>query len=318
MHYSIVHITKFRYSGFVSESVMELRLHPRTDETQRCLQFALSLNPAADVFDYSDHLGNAIHHFDIPKQHKELEITTRSLVEVFPKKELPESLSPDAWNEVDALTEHNDFWDFLIPSEFAKPTDSLLSLANEFGLQRRNDPLTVLKELNEFLYDSFSYNPETTHVHSPIDEAMGHRSGVCQDFSNIMIAIVREMKIPCRYVSGYLFHRDGDRSHVAEDSTHAWVEAYLPSLGWVWVGFDPTNNILAGERHIRIAVGRDYADVPPTRGVFKGQVDSELSVAVKVLTADLDEIVSATTEIIKMKDDMIVARQFQQSQQQQQ
>jgi transglutaminase-like putative cysteine protease len=107
---------------------------------------------------------------------------------------------------------------------------------------------------------------------------------VCQDYTHIMIALVRELGIPCRYVSGYLYHRRDDTSSSAPDATHAWVEALLPGLGWV--GFDPTNNTPVAERHIRVAVGRDYADVPPTRGVFKGQADTELGVAVQVRLAD--------------------------------
>ena len=116
-------------------------------------------------------------------------------------------------------------------------------------------------------------------MNSPIEVALEQRRGVCQDFAHIMTAIARHWGIPCRYVSGYLYHK-GSRDRSAADATHAWVEAYLPSLGWV--GFDPTNNIMAGERHIRAAVGRDYADVPPTRGTYKGGADSELSIAVSL------------------------------------
>src|SRR5262249_22590678 len=117
---------------------------------------------------------------------------------------------------------------------------------------------------------------------SPIDLALEAKKGVCQDFAHIMIAICRAWGVPARYVSGYLFtDRDGDRSD--PDATHAWVEVFLPSLRWV--GIDPTNNILAGERHVAVAVGRDYGDVPPSRGVYKGEADSELDVAVSVTRA---------------------------------
>ena len=115
---------------------------------------------------------------------------------------------------------------------------------------------------------------------SPIDDAIKSRQGVCQDFAHIMIALVRSLRIPCRYVSGYLYRRAQDHDRSVVDATHAWVEALLPPLGWV--GFDPTNCLLAGDRHIRTAIGRDYADVPPTRGIFRGQTASELSVAVRV------------------------------------
>jgi len=160
-----------------------------------------------------------------------------------------------------------------------QPTDLLRALADEIVARRRDDPLTLIRQLNARLYESIAYKPQTTRVDSPIDEALANRAGVCQDFSHILLSLLREIGIPCRYVSGYLAHQQGvDRS--AEDATHAWVEALLPRLGWV--GFDPTNNIIAGDHHIRVAIGRDYTDVPPTRGVFKGDATSELSVAVRV------------------------------------
>jgi transglutaminase-like putative cysteine protease len=138
----------------------------------------------------------------------------------------------------------------------------------------------LLRQLNGALFEWFDYVPRSTRVNSPIDEAIDSRRGVCQDFAHTMIALVRLVGIPCRYVSGYLYHgeRDHDRSNA--DATHAWVEALLPQLGWV--GFDPTNNLLAHARYIRTAIGRDYADVPPTRGVYRGRTDSEMYVAVKV------------------------------------
>ena len=171
-----------------------------------------------------------------------------------------------------------------MPSRFATPTDLLRELARELNFQRRDDPLSLLRELTAALHDAFEYSPQSTEVDSLIDEALLNRRGVCQDLAHIMITLVRGVSIPCRYVSGYLFHRVEDKDRSAGDATHAWVEARLPGLGWV--GFDPTNNLIAGERHIRVAIGRDYSDVPPTRGVFKGEAKSELSVAVQVAPAN--------------------------------
>ena len=122
---------------------------------------------------------------------------------------------------------------------------------------------------------------------SPIDLALLTHAGVCQDFAHIMITLVRQLKIPCRYVSGYLYHEDQGHDRSPAAATHAWVEAYLGELGWV--AFDPTNNLMGCERHIRVAMGRDYADVPPTRGVYKGEAESELSVMVAVLPMDAPE-----------------------------
>ena len=145
---------------------------------------------------------------------------------------------------------------------------------------RQLDPLTAVTQLNRRLWESFDYVPGATEADSPIDLALESGSGVCQDFSHIMLAICRSWGIPARYVSGSLFTdaAEGDRSD--PDATHAWVEVFLPSLRWV--GFDPTNNVLAGERHVSVAIGRDYSDVPPSRGVYKGDEDSQLVVGVSV------------------------------------
>ena len=276
---------------------MEIRMQPRTDNQQNCLQFSLNLKPAPKSFVFQDQHGNLIHHFDIPAKHTQLEITTNSIVEVFEPAELPEDLPLNSWDEIDKLTFHEDFWEFTQPSFFAKTTEALENLAQELNLSRDEDALTLLKRINTFLNKDFDYAQDATEVDSPIDEAIKKRGGVCQDFSNIMIALARFLKIPCRYVSGYLFHRTDDRSHIAQDATHAWCEAYLPTVGWV--GFDPTNNLICADRHIRVAVGRDYADVPPTRGIFKGVAESDLTVAVKVTTADAEAVELKTSGILK-------------------
>lgn len=277
-------MTRFRYSAPISESIMEVRMQPRTEGAQRCMQFMLTTQPRAQVMSYRDYQGNHVHHFDVPGRYSQLTITAEALVELLPSPSLPPALESDAWAALDALTAAEDHWDMLMPSTFARPSDLLRDLAREFDVRRRADPLTLLRELNTAIYDSFDYSPQSTRVDSPIEEALHSRKGVCQDYAHIMIALVREMRIPCRYVSGYLFHRREDHDRSEEDATHAWVEALLPGMGWV--GFDPTNNLIAGERHIRTAVGRDYADVPPTRGVFKGDAESELDVGVKVSPTD--------------------------------
>jgi transglutaminase-like putative cysteine protease len=149
---------------------------------------------------------------------------------------------------------------------------------------RQRNPLEFVLNLSAQLYSKIAYVPKSTRVDSPIDHALESRQGVCQDFAHIMIALTRRIGLPCRYVSGYLFHKAGEKTRSAEGATHAWVETLLPGLGWV--GLDPTNNVLAGERHVRTSVGRDYADVPPTKGVFKGSADSQLLVAVHVAPSD--------------------------------
>lgn len=278
--YSIRHLTKYVYSQPVSESVMEVRMHPRSDSNQRCLSFTLSVSPRCRVFSYRDHLANNIHHFDIPGQHSQLVIVAESLVEQQPLAGIPLSLGPDSWQELDALIAEGDYWEMLLPSEFTAPTADLLQLANRLNVVRRDDPLSLLHEIKHGIYEYFDYTPRSTRVDSPIDEALLSRNGVCQDFAHIMIALVRHVGIPCRYVSGYLYHGKESHDRSTTDATHAWVEALLPQLGWV--GFDPTNDLIAGDRHIRTALGRDYADVPPTGGIFRGRTSSEMYVAVQV------------------------------------
>jgi transglutaminase-like putative cysteine protease len=281
MYYTVRHLTKFVYSNAVSESIMETRMHPRSDALQRCLNFQLSVSPRCRVFSYRDHLANNVHHFDIPGSHEQLVIVAESLVEMEQVLLPPSFLAPDAWNELDANVEAGDFWEFLFPSEFTSPTPLLEELAVKLDVRRRDDPLMVLHDLNEKLYRYFDYVPQSTEVDSPIDKALKQKSGVCQDFSHIMIALVRDrLRIPCRYVSGYLYHGEGDNDRSVTSATHAWVEAYLPQLGWV--GFDPTNWLVASDRHIRTAIGRDYADVPPTHGTFRGSANTDLTVAVRV------------------------------------
>jgi transglutaminase-like putative cysteine protease len=286
MAYSVRHITRFRYEPAVRESVMEVRMQPRTDARQRCLSFSLDVSPRASMMMYRDFFGNAVHHFDIPGQHELIEVAAQAIVEVLPPL-LAEASAAGDWEELDARVAQGDYWEMMLPSQYARPTELLEKLREKLDLKRRGNPLELLRELNTEMYEFFDYAPNTTKVDSPIDEALESRQGVCQDFAHIMIALVRQLKIPCRYVSGYLFHEDSAKDRSPAGATHAWVEAYLGELGWV--AFDPTNNLLGCERHIRVAIGRDYADVPPTRGVHKGEAGSELSVTVSVSPVDAPE-----------------------------
>src|SRR6266567_2897589 len=279
MIYSVRHVTKFRYKPAVRESVMEVRMQPRSEVNQRCLSFELGVKPSAAVMQYRDFLGNVVHHYDIAGTHTELTLNAESVVEVLPISD-PQIADAGSWEDLDALVAADGYYEMLLPSAFARPTPLLEQLAREMELERRGTPVRMLFEISEAIHEKFAYVPNSTQVDSPIDQALSERKGVCQDFAHIMIALVRKLRVPCRYVSGYLFHAQDDQSLASEGASHAWVEALLPGLGWT--GFDPTNNVLSGERHIRVAVGRDYAEVPPTRGVFKGGAESELSVSVTV------------------------------------
>lgn len=319
MIYSVRHTTTFRYEPAVRESVMEVRLQPRSDGEQRCLSFALEVDPAANVMQYRDFTGNTVHHFDIAGRHTQVKVTAQSAVEL---QSVPAPRPSDSgdWADLDALVACNDHWEMLLPSHFSHASESLGRLAKELKCERRGNPLTLLTEINESIYTLFAYVKNSTKVDSPIEEALQARQGVCQDFAHIMIALVRPLKIPCRYVSGYMFHRDEDeKDRSLEGASHAWVEALVP--GWGWVAFDPTNNLVGGDRHIRVAIGRDYADVPPTRGVYKGEAQSELSVAVTVSPADSIVPEPITPSFVVRSRPVLVkasARSDQEQQQQQQ
>jgi transglutaminase-like putative cysteine protease len=322
MQYLVRHLTRFVYTAPVAESVMEIRMQPLELDRQRCLRFNVTTTQRARLFAYRDHFGNAVHYFDIPGHHAKLDISVESAVEVAAAPDLPKALPMEAWNEVDALANSPDHTDWLLPSPFTEPTDALQQFARAIGFGRVADPLTTVRELNTTIYSQFSYEPSTTHVDSPIDDALRARAGVCQDFSHITTALLRTVGIPCRYVSGYIAPRESHQDRAGDNATHAWVEAFIPRIGWV--GCDPTNNTIVSQRHIAVAIGRDYSDVPPTRGVFKGDAGSELSVAVAVtpaksnipvreLAPSVSWIVPARAAVAQEEE---IQRQHQQQQQQ--
>ncbi len=280
MLYRIHHVTAFRYDQPIRESVMEVRMKPRTESSQRCHEFSLKTSPAARTHSYTDYLGNVVQHFDIPSVHDHLEVNAVALVETYVNGATPTSVNANAWNQLDALAGSAEHWDWLHSSHYAKPSEKLSAFAGQTGLHRESDPLTVLNKMREVLHATIRYDRGSTRVDSPIDECLDKKSGVCQDFAHVFIALARGLGIPARYVSGYLFHRAGDAEPATGAATHAWAEAFVPGPGWI--GFDPSNNCAAGERHIRVAVGRDYKDVPPNRGVFKGAADQVLDVHVEV------------------------------------
>jgi transglutaminase-like putative cysteine protease len=293
-------------------------MQPRSDEGQRCLSFSLDVRPAAAIMQYRDFLGNMVHHFDIAASHAELNVKAQSLVDVLPAAN-PFAEINRTWGELDQQVSTGDYWEMMLPSTFARPAPLLEELAAEMKLERRGTPLELMLEITKSIHEKFAYVPNSTGVDSPIDDALSVRKGVCQDFAHIMIALARTLRIPCRYVSGYLFHADLARAAAAEGASHAWVEALLPGLGWT--EFDPTNNVLGGESHIRVAVGRDYAEVPPTRGVFKGGAESELSVSVTVALSDAPSNEEMAPAIIVRRappPNMIDDFQAQQEQEQQQ
>lgn len=282
--YQIRHVTRYRYENEISENMMEVRKRPINRANQRCMSFNMIVKPPARLSEYQELGGNILHSFDVPQRHKSLVVTAESVVEIKDAPAIPDALDFDCWERLAALEDEWECLDFLLPSKLVEFTDLLRRLSDETAPSDNEDPLTFLRRLNKEIAERFEYVPLSTQVDSSIDDALEKKQGVCQDFAHIMVGLARLAGIPARYISGYLFHRQdcGDRSAV--DASHAWVEAFLPGLGWI--GFDPTNNLMTSDRHIVTSIGRDYGDVTPTRGVYRGQCASELSVAVQVHPAD--------------------------------
>ena len=288
MRYAITHITRFVYDSPVSESHMEVRMQPRTGDRQTCLRYDLHVEPRARPHAFHDYLSNRVDYFSVPGRHQSLTITARADVEVVGRTELPESLDAAAWREVDDWARHDAHWDLRKPSSFVAWTPALAAYAESIPTARARsaDPLSTVREITSAVHRDFEYAPNSTRVNSTIDEALGSRRGVCQDLSHITLALLRRLDLPARYVSGYLATPSNDADAGSTSSaTHAWIEVLLPQLGWV--GFDPTNDIEAGERHVLVAIGRDYADVPPARGVCKGMAGSTLTVSVEITPSDV-------------------------------
>jgi len=288
--YFVRHLATFTYEPDVREIVMEVRMQPRSEGWQRSLTFSLDVAPKANVMGYQDYLGNSVHHFDIPGCHSRVNLTGQALVEM-QEAPAPHPSAAGSWQDLDTLIATGEYWESLAPSHYARSTEPLERFASELRLQRGANPFEFLLQLNEIMYQAFEYVPHGAAIDSSIGEALRTRQGVGKDFAHIMITLLRQHQIPSRYVSGYLAPDTEGNDRSPNGATHAWVEAFLPGLDWV--SLDPTNNLVCGERHIRVAIGRDYADVPPTRGVYKGEAESRLSASVTVTTVSATELLAS-------------------------
>lgn len=277
--YSIRHELEFRYDAPVRGSVMTLFLHPVRDRRQQLRSFSIETDPGGAIFGFRGPFGNRGHFFDRPGTHRALRVVARSSVEVSPPE--PISIHPEARSR-EALASSirtPELWLMLEPSRFVQPSSAALGqFVSEHGIERGDDVVESIRALLSSLYEAFEFAPGTTRADSPIEHILETGRGVCQDYVHVMISVLRGWGVPARYVSGYL-GPDGDLASTNE--SHAWVECWLPGLGWC--GFDPANNCDCDERHVRAAVGRDYADVPPVRGVFRGAAHSAISTRVEMV-----------------------------------
>ena len=275
----IDHLSEFRYQEFARGSLMLLHLLPKEECGQRVLKFDLDIDPLATPIQFEDAFGNPCHLFNIYQEHRQMILHVRAQVETVAPPSVASSLDNSAWEAMD-VAESARYWEFLTPSHFARPSAVLEAFMTANRIRRGNNPLSSLLETASTLHKTFRYEPGSTQADSPIEDILETGRGVCQDYTHVMIAIARSWGIPSRYVSGYL-HLEGVEERSPAAASHAWAEFLLPDLGWI--GIDPINDTLADHRHIRIATGRDYADVSPTRGVVFGGGQTSLKVRVDVV-----------------------------------
>lgn len=280
--HAIEHTLDFRYSAPVHASVMTLYLRPLQDRRQVQLEFSIESDPGGPIFAFRCPFGNEGHFLDRPGPHERLVVRARCTVEVAPNRSPPDRLGSSGWADLGGSMRDPELRIMLQASRFARPSPALERFMQAHGLEAGSDPLATALELRDTLYRTFEYAPGSTAADSPIERILESGRGVCQDYAHVMASILRIWGIPCRYVSGYL---GPDAPGSASGESHAWVECWFPGLGWV--GLDPTNNSGGDERHVRVAVGRDYADVPPTRGVYRGGAQSALTPAVTITREDL-------------------------------
>ena len=281
--YRVEHVTRFQYSERIRESVVTLYLQPRNDASQHLESFKILTDPGAELGSYEDCFGNAAHFFDVPSEHDQLKVTSKSLVALHASE--PDEAAGLGWDAVKEVQTPS-MWHLLHPTTLTQPTAALAAFVDRHGIARRETPLASLRELTARIHEALAFERGRTRVDSPIDDALMAESGVCQDFSHIMLAIVRGWGIPAQYTSGYLFPVWEGREQSMAEASHAWIECLLPGLGWV--GADPTNNTVFPKHHIRVATGRDYRDVPPTRGTFRGAAWQQLEVVVNIKAVDTE------------------------------
>lgn len=267
MNLRISHTTRYTYDlPLRGECFMEARLQPLSlPGEQVCTEFALETTPPAPIFHYDqpDEMG-AVHHFVLRDQPGgEIVVAAHSHVE---------TLRTNGFDGVNLLAED---WDTVADPQFASsfaewlaPTPLTFPVAEWPGPEASPSVFAYGQALSAAIFSQFSYVPGATDVSTPLHQFVRQKRGVCQDYAHLMLACARARGVPARYVSGYVFSGGDPATHGA-GATHAWAELYLPHAGR-WLGFDPTNNIVVADHHVKIAVGRDYADVPPTKGLLRG------------------------------------------------
>lgn len=279
MRYRTRHVTTYSYGEPVSLCHNEVRLKPRTRPEQTLIDFRLDITPRPEsVVEHADYYGNTAIFFCIHEPHSRLEIVAESVVDVSPEP-APAAWWTPAWEDARAQAgEDVSACQFVFDSQVIERSAEFAAYA-EPSFPAGRSLLEAAQDLCRRIHADFLYQPYVTQVDTPVETALRNRRGVCQDFSHVMIACLRSMGLPARYVSGYI--RSGE-NRAGADASHAWVSVYCPGFGWI--GLDPTNDRMEGDgEHVTLAWGRDYADVSPMKGVMVGGGEHLVHVSVGVV-----------------------------------
>ncbi len=285
---SITHRTQLDYAQPITESVMEVRARPRLSEQQVLRQFDISIQPYAKASHHEDWLGNTVHQFSVLGAHRQVIIEAQAVVETWaPRIALAELRQP-----LRALTFDHRSWDFLQDHGPATDDPSLPILASKLGLDRSRTLGEAVELVLTRTQDVINYQRGVTDSNSTVRDVLRLGAGVCQDFAHLALSLLRRAGLPSRYVSGYLY-----KPGTPELETHAWLEVFVPERGWL--GVDPTHAALVDDHYVVLAVGRSYADVPPNRGVYRG--DAAEKIAVSVQMTPLETVPSLTASAPSMR-----------------
>ena len=288
MTYRVVHRTSYVYGSVVSASYGVVCLLPRDTPAQRVIDAKVGITPEPDSYgERLDFFGNRVANFSVLDPHTELTVTTTSVVDVAPRQ-LPAFGTGPSWEAAVAIVRESDEQEMIDARQFlldssAAPTSRAVQAFAEVSFAPGRHLVDVLGDLTARIFGEFEYKAGVTTLGTTPDEVLALGKGVCQDFAHLQIACLRSFGVPARYVSGYLETLPplGREKLIGADVSHAWVSAYLPTMGWV--DLDPTNNMFVGERHICTAWGRDYSDVSPLRGViFTDAKTNTMTVSVDV------------------------------------
>jgi transglutaminase-like putative cysteine protease len=277
MKLHVVHRTIYRYGGAVTQNLNEIRLKPMSADGQVCDSFNLTTRPASRLSSFLDFYFNYVQCFEIGEPHHELAIETVSTVTTQARL-LPRDAITSPITRLPECHLLERCYDFTQPSTLVAVSPEVWRLAVD-TCHGMTDIWQSAVAIMRFIHSGFRYVPNATNVTTHMSEVLQQRRGVCQDFAHVMLGMCRAIKIPARYVSGYIYN--GHTSHlIGSQASHAWCEVFLPDLGWH--GLDPTNNQPADDRYIKVAVGRDYADAAPVKGHFRGASKCEMKVEVEV------------------------------------